>query len=104
MGLPPVSWYPAIVGNGQGCGQVVTLRAMRKTLVRLLLIASLAGCGQPWNAPYPAAEVESNVLYAAFTDRPKHLDPAQSYTDDEITFTAADLRAAIAVSLPQTAL
>ena len=61
---------------------------MRKTLVRLLLIASLAGCGQPWNAPYPAAEVESNVLYAAFTDRPKHLDPAQSYTDDEITFTA----------------
>ncbi len=61
---------------------------MRKTLVRLLLIASLAGCGQPWNDPYPAAEVESNVLYAAFTDRPKHLDPAQSYTDDEITFTA----------------
>ena len=43
---------------------------------------------QPWNDPYPAADVESNVLYAAFTDRPKHLDPAQSYTEDEITFTA----------------
>ena len=24
----------------------------------------------------------------AFTDRPKHLDPVQSYTEDEITFTA----------------
>ena len=61
---------------------------MRKTLVQLLLIAGLAGCGQPWNDPYPVADAQSKVLYAAFTDRPKHLDPAQSYTEDEITFTA----------------
>jgi oligopeptide transport system substrate-binding protein len=27
---------------------------------------------------------QHNVLYTAFTDRPKHLDPAQSYTEDEI--------------------
>ena len=60
---------------------------MRKTLIRLLLVAFLAGCGQAWNDPYPAADAEHNVLYAAFTDRPKHLDPAQSYTEDEITFT-----------------
>jgi oligopeptide transport system substrate-binding protein len=29
-----------------------------------------------------------NILYTAFTDRPKHLDPAQSYAEDEATFTA----------------
>jgi hypothetical protein len=35
-----------------------------------------------------AAERGRNILYSAFTDRPKHLDPVQSYTEDEITFTA----------------
>ena len=60
---------------------------MRKTLIRFALVVLLAGCGQAWNDPYPAADAEHNVLYAAFTDRPKHLDPAQSYTEDEITFT-----------------
>ena len=47
---------------------------MQKKLVQLLLIASLGACSQPWNDPYPAADAESNILYAAFTDRPKHLD------------------------------
>ncbi len=60
---------------------------MRKILTRSLFVVILAGCGQAWNDPYPAADAEHNVLYAAFTDRPKHLDPAQSYTEDEITFT-----------------
>ena len=60
---------------------------MQKKIVQLLLMGTLAGCSQPWNDPYPAADAESSVLYAAFTDRPKHLDPAQSYTEDEITFT-----------------
>ena len=60
---------------------------MRKTLIQFALVVLLAGCGQAWNDPYPAADAEHNVLYAAFTDRPKHLDPAQSYTEDEITFT-----------------
>ncbi|TWO81937.1 ABC transporter substrate-binding protein [Denitratisoma oestradiolicum] len=48
----------------------------------------LAGCGGPWNDPYPAAERERNILYSAFLERPKHLDPVQSYSEDEITFTA----------------
>ena len=60
---------------------------MRKTLIQFALVVLLAGCGQAWNDPYPATDAEHNVLYAAFTDRPKHLDPAQSYTEDEITFT-----------------
>ena len=60
---------------------------MPKILIQLASVVLLAGCGQAWNDPYPAADAEHNVLYAAFTDRPKHLDPAQSYTEDEITFT-----------------
>ncbi len=61
---------------------------MRKICFCLALVGLLAGCGPAWNDPYPASEAGGNILYAAFTDRPKHLDPAQSYTEDEITFTA----------------
>ena len=61
---------------------------MRKISAFLLGILLLAGCGQRWNDPYPAAESGKNILYTYFTERPKHLDPAQSYTEDEITFNA----------------
>ena len=61
---------------------------MRKICVTLLVASITAGCGQSWNDPYPVAERGANILYTAFTDRPKHLDPAQSYTEDEATFTA----------------
>jgi ABC-type transport system substrate-binding protein len=54
----------------------------------LLSSVLLAGCGAAWNDPYPAADRGRNILYTAFTDRPKHLDPVQSYSEDEITFTA----------------
>ena len=60
------------------------MRALPKMLVLVML---LAGCGEVWNDPYPAAERGANVLYTAFTERPKHLDPAQSYTEDEARFT-----------------
>ncbi|NTV72336.1 MAG: ABC transporter substrate-binding protein [Azonexaceae bacterium] len=61
---------------------------MRKICASLVVVLALSACGQAWNDPYPAADAGRNVLYSAFTDRPKHLDPAQSYTEDEITFTA----------------
>jgi ABC-type transport system substrate-binding protein len=54
----------------------------------LALIVILAGCGEVWNNPYPAQDKGGNILYSAFTERPKHLDPVQSYSEDEITFTA----------------
>jgi ABC-type transport system substrate-binding protein len=54
----------------------------------LVLIVILAGCGEVWNNPYPAQDKGGNILYSAFTERPKHLDPVQSYSEDEITFTA----------------
>ncbi|WP_439537222.1 ABC transporter substrate-binding protein [Methyloversatilis sp.] len=71
---------------------MIRLRPLHRSLCRLLAasLASvlLSGCGEVWNNPYPAAESGRNILYTAFTDRPKHLDPVQSYSENEITFTA----------------
>ena len=64
---------------------------MRAPFLRAVLaaIALLAGCGDaPWNDPYPASEAGANVFYSSFSERPKHLDPVQSYSSNEITFTA----------------
>jgi ABC-type transport system substrate-binding protein len=52
-----------------------------------LSLLLLAACGAEQNDPYPAAERGKNILYSAFTDRPRHLDPARSYTEDEGVFT-----------------
>ncbi len=54
----------------------------------LLVLLMLAACGREYNDPYPASERGRSIFYSAFTERPKHLDPAQSYTEDESTFTA----------------
>ncbi|WP_407058365.1 ABC transporter substrate-binding protein [Zoogloea oleivorans] len=59
---------------------------MIRNLSIILLAALAAGCGQVWNDPYPATERGKNILYSAFTQRPKHLDPVQSYSEDEATF------------------
>jgi len=59
---------------------------MPSAALRVLLIVSAfaAGCsGGSWNDPYSASEAGANVLYSSFIERPKHLDPAQSYTSDE---------------------
>jgi ABC-type transport system substrate-binding protein len=52
-----------------------------------LAAALVAGCGEVWNDPYPAADRGASILYSAFVERPKHLDPVQSYTEDEARFT-----------------
>src|SRR5687767_5944713 len=64
---------------------------MPAAIVRALLVAVvvLAGCsGAPWNDPYQAGDAGANILYSSFSERPKHLDPVQSYSSNEITFTA----------------
>lgn len=40
----------------------------------------------PWNNPYPYEPPESNTLYFSFSERPKHLDPARSYSAAEAAF------------------
>ena len=61
----------------------IILAPMRILLITLLF---LAGCSDVWNDPYPAAERGRNIYYASFSERPKHLDPVQSYTEDESVF------------------
>ena len=54
----------------------------------LLSFLLLAACGSEPNDPYPRGEKGQNILYAAFTERPRHLDPARSFSEDEAVFTA----------------
>lgn len=55
----------------------------------LIGAALAAGCsGAPWNNPYPAAEDGANILYTSFSERPKHLDPVQSYSENEYVLIA----------------
>ncbi len=52
--------------------------------ILLVVVVPLSGCGErPWNDPYPASDEFSNILYTAFSERPKHLDPVRSYSSNE---------------------
>ncbi|HEX7812703.1 MAG TPA: ABC transporter substrate-binding protein [Burkholderiales bacterium] len=64
------------------------MKGLKTRLAALLLPFVLGACGGPWNNPYPASESGRNILYSAFTERPKHLDPVQSYAENEAVFTA----------------
>ncbi|MBK1708571.1 ABC transporter substrate-binding protein [Marichromatium gracile] len=67
----------------------VLWRGIRVVSVMSLLIAGLVACDdRPWNDPYPRDTATSNTLYSSFGERPKHLDPARSYTVNENTFIA----------------
>jgi ABC-type transport system substrate-binding protein len=46
----------------------------------------LTACSGPVNSPYPAADAGKSILYSAFEERPKHLDPARSYSENEYVF------------------
>ena len=63
-----------------------------KVLFTYLLVFSIAllpACSSDsWNNPYPPSAENGNILYSAFAERPKHLDPVQSYSSNEILFTA----------------
>jgi ABC-type transport system substrate-binding protein len=64
------------------------MRRWNGLVVLLLGAACIAGCGQIWNSPYPSEDRGKNIFYTAFTERPKHLDPVQSYSEDEAEFNA----------------
>ena len=58
-------------------------------LIALVFLLSAARCSKgTWNNPYPIQERGRNILYSAFSERPKHLDPVQSYSEDEAAFNA----------------
>ena len=61
---------------------------MLKLIVLVASSVGLAACSGALNDPYPASERGKNILYAAFNERPKTLDPARAYTSDEWDFIA----------------
>lgn len=57
------------------------------TLPLALVAALMTGCGdEPWNSPYPAAQGGEAIMYGSFAERPKHLDPVSSYSENEAQF------------------
>ena len=63
--------------------------SLRHLSLRLVIGAGLllSGCsGEPWNNPHPAGEAAKSVYYSSFGERPKHLDPARSYSANEWAF------------------
>jgi ABC-type transport system substrate-binding protein len=66
----------------------MALKTAFKYLMMPLAVFVCACSGNPWNNPYPAEDTGKNILYSAFAERPKHLDPVQSYSSNEILFTA----------------
>jgi peptide/nickel transport system substrate-binding protein len=63
-------------------------RRYGSTLAAVLLLLPCLTAQAAWNDPYPAADAGRNILYAAFRERPKHLDPARSYSSNEYAFLA----------------
>ncbi|HYA39243.1 MAG TPA: ABC transporter substrate-binding protein [Candidatus Methylomirabilis sp.] len=61
---------------------------MRNALLVVLVLFSAGAAAVPWNDPYPAAEAKQNILYSAFTERPKTLDPARAYSSNEYAIIA----------------
>jgi len=57
-------------------------------LLALSLLLLTACDGGLWNDPYAADDAGKSILYTAFTERPKHLDPAQAYSENEYEFLA----------------
>ncbi len=59
-----------------------------KWMLCLVAVTATVACSdQPWNSPYPPEQAGQNILYSSFSARPNHLDPARSYSSNEVVFT-----------------
>ena len=59
-----------------------------KHLLSYILLLLLTACDmQAINSPYPNQSHGEDILYSSFSLRPKHLDPARSYSANEIAIT-----------------
>lgn len=65
---------------------VLMSRLMRR--IGMLCFLVLTACsGEVLNNPYPPVDGSHNVAYSSFNLRPKTLDPARSYSANEVIFT-----------------
>lgn len=46
----------------------------------------IIGCSKPWNNPYSNEKESYSIHYSSFAERPKHLDPVSSYSENEARF------------------
>ena len=54
----------------------------------LLLALCISACDiRPLNFPYQSDDSTQSIMYSSFSLRPKHLDPARSYSSNEAIFT-----------------
>lgn len=61
---------------------------MRHLIGGCLLLLGLTACDlSSINSPYTEQFEDESVLYSSFSLRPKHLDPARSYSSNEVKFT-----------------
>ena len=84
-----MNWSARIITADGGPALGYTCRMIRIGAMLLCAGASLlAGCSDgEWNNPYPGHDSQANAVYSAFGERPKHLDPARSYSSNEVEFT-----------------
>ncbi|MEI7842703.1 MAG: ABC transporter substrate-binding protein [Gallionellaceae bacterium] len=60
-----------------------------KMLISIALLVFPSACDSgAWNNPYPKEVANQSIFYTAFTERPKHLDPVQAYSENEYVFLA----------------
>lgn len=65
-------------------GAVSRCRLVRGIFLILVLVPLSSAA--IWNDPYPGANPDDGVLYSSFAERPKHLDPVRSYSENEAVF------------------
>src|SRR5690554_6628259 len=56
------------------------------SIIFMAAVFLLTGSDSTWNAPHPQADAGKKIIYYSFAERPKHLDPARSYSTDESRF------------------
>jgi oligopeptide transport system substrate-binding protein len=62
---------------------------IRNAKVLIIFAVLLSACGDGrLNNPYPKEEADQPILYQSFSERPKHLDPAMAYSENEYAFIA----------------
>ncbi|MAZ40281.1 MAG: peptide ABC transporter substrate-binding protein [Legionellales bacterium] len=60
----------------------------RISVLLFLVIGMIACSDHPSNYPHGKHNPKENIYFTSFAEQPKTLDPAKSYTADEIVFTA----------------
>ena len=67
---------------------MLLIQSLRNLLIGALC-ALVGGCADgPWNNPYPGTDDNASMFYSSFSERPKHLDPVSSYSENEAQFNA----------------